>query len=203
MIPRVRRPCAGSCSKLCSSYPVSSERQYWHRSRSRAGRRESLVVMFEEQFARCVERTRFLGAVPNSCRRWRGHGRHGNTFARRRTTARDAPARTHRQLAALSLVFEDPPHRRLERRFAKLEDHAEHRSELLFALPRFVRLVIDRRQPLNRAGSDSSAAISSTMSACADSSVQITPGDSTRGCAPCAMAAQEIKGLPGRGTQQF
>ena len=47
--------------------------------------------MFEEQFVRCVERTRFH-AVPNSCPRWRRTW-HGNAFARRRGTAHDTRRR--------------------------------------------------------------------------------------------------------------
>jgi hypothetical protein len=51
MIPRASRQRPGSCSKLCSSYPLSSGRHYWNRSRGRARVGESVVVMFEEQFA--------------------------------------------------------------------------------------------------------------------------------------------------------
>ena len=36
IIPRASRPCPGSCSKLCSSFPVPSGRHDWNRTRGRA-----------------------------------------------------------------------------------------------------------------------------------------------------------------------
>jgi len=89
MIRRASRRCPRSCSKLCSSCPVSSGRHYWHRSRG--GSRGRWVVRRDVRGAVRPDASREhdFTAVPNSCCRYSGP----ITMLRRFCGSRPTPTR--------------------------------------------------------------------------------------------------------------